>query len=368
MSVSIKANSIIGLPVVTIADGKNVQTVKEIIYDGLSNQVKAIVVDEKGWFSNAKIILIESIQSIGEDAILIENESLIIDADNQHDNVVSSIANDDNFLTKNEVMTESGTKLGRVTDIYFNFPGGDVDAIEVSEGLLKNITSGTKKVRITDVITIGEDNLIVKDYAEEQFEEQGQAQGLNKVIADTKENATILAAATATKAKETVEAVKATTADLAQKASDKTQEIVENEQMQNAINKTKEMAGDAKDMAVQKYDQAKDHIQSGELQNNMQNTFDTVKEKTSNVIEEVKNKTADVAHNTQQAATETTQKMEISITQKRIDDSIGKNVGNIVLLSKSDEILASEGDFVTHELIDQAKREGILDKLLDNIA
>jgi hypothetical protein len=29
--------------------------------------------------------------------------------------------------------------------------------------------------------------------------------------------------------------------------------------------------------------------------------------------------------------------------------------------------MASQGDFVTHELVEQARKEGNLDKLLDNI-
>jgi uncharacterized protein YrrD len=367
MSVSIKVNSIIGLPVITVVDGKNVQTVKEIIYDGQDNQVKAIVVDEKGWFHNAKIILINDIQSIGKDAILIHDQSVIVDADNQRDSVISSIVNDDNFLTKNEVITESGKKLGRVTDIYFNFPGGDVDAIEVSEGFIKNIGSGAKKVKIIDVITIGQNNLIVKDYAEEEFEEQGKNQGLNKVVAETKENVYNIAETTTVKAQETFDAAKSTTSDLAHKVGDKTQEIVNSDPVQNAMEKTKEVAGNVKDTVTEKYDQAKDNVESGKLQNNLQSTFEKVKEKAGGAVEVVKQKTTEVVDTTKEKAASTNEGVQTSITEKRIHDAIGKNVGDILLLSKSDDIMASKGDFVTHELVEQARREGNLDKLLDNI-
>jgi uncharacterized protein YrrD len=367
MSVSIKANSIIGLPVITVIDGKNIQKVKEIIYDGQDNQVKAIVVDEKGWFHNAKIILIHNIQSIGKDAILIHDESMIIDADNQHDSIISSIVNDDNFLTKNEVITESGKKLGRVTDIYFNFPGGDVDAIEVSEGFIKNIGSGTKKVQIIDVITIGENNLIVKDYAEDEFEEQGKNQGLNKVVADTKENVSNIAETTTTKAQDTFEAAKVVTADIAQRTTDKTQEIIHSDPVQNAMQKTKEAADNVKDTVTEKYDEAKDHIESGKLKDNLQSTFEKVKEKAGDAVEVVKEKAGGAVDTTKETAAKANDNVQSSITEKRIHDAIGKNVGDILLLSKSDDIMASKGDFVTHELVEQARKEGNLDKLLDNI-
>lgn len=334
MSNLIKANSIIGLPVITTVDGKNIHSVKEIIYDGRDNKVKAIVVDEKGWFHNAKIILIDDIQSIGTDAVLVYDSSMITDADDQNDDVISSIVNDDNFLTKNEVITEGGKKLGRVTDIYFNFPGGNVDAIEVSEGFIKNIRSGTKKVQISDIITIGENNLIVKEYAQDHFDEQGKNQGLNKFMSETKENV----------------------GNLTEIASDKTQEIVNSDLIKNAVQSTQEVANNLKTTVTDKYDQAKEHIQSDKLEKDLNSTFEKVKEKTGEIVD-----------GTKQAVSDTSDQAVEEVLEKRIHNAIGKTIGGVLLLNKDDEIMASEGDIVTHQLIQQAKEVGNLDILLENI-
>jgi uncharacterized protein YrrD len=333
MSITIKANSIIGLPVITLTEGKNIHKVKEVVYDARSNKVKAIVVDEKGWFSDAKIILIESIHSIGKDAVIVNNQLAVVDADEQNNKVVSSIVNDDNFLTRSEVITENGKKLGRVTDIYFTFPGGIVTDIEVSEGFVKGIGSGSKKIRITDLITVGEDNLIVKDYVEDVFEVQGKDQGLNKVISDTKENVS----------------------NIAQVTSNKVQETVKSDPVQNAVQKTQEVASNIKDAVIEKFTEVKQSVESGELQKNVGSTVETVKEKTGNIIDSGR-----------QNVTQTTQNISASATEDRIHKSVGKKVGDIVLLTKDDKIMATPGDVVTHNLVQKAKDEGNLDKLLDN--
>ncbi len=367
MFTSIKANKIIGLTVITINDGKNISTVKEVIYDGIANQVKAIVVDEKGWFKSAKIIMIEDIQSIGEDAIIVADESVIVDSGDQNDNVVTTIVDDNNFLTKNEVVTSSGKKLGRVTDIYFNFPGGKVDAIEVSEGFLKNIGSGSKKIFITDVVTIGENNLIVKDIAEATFEEQGKDQGMNKVIADTKENVGNFTEAAVVKSQETFEAAKHTTADIAHKVSDKTQEVVNSDQVQSAIHKTQEVATNVKDTVIDKFDETKEYVQSGNLKEDSQQKFAELKSQTENFVNAAKEKTEGVLNDSKTNLVDVTDTAKVAMLDKRIQDSIGKTVGDIILLSKSDTIMAQTGDIVTHSLVNQAKIEGNLEKLLDNL-
>jgi sporulation protein YlmC with PRC-barrel domain len=52
---TIKASSMGNLPIITINDGKTISKVRDIIYDGQTNQVKALLIDEKGFYTGAKI-------------------------------------------------------------------------------------------------------------------------------------------------------------------------------------------------------------------------------------------------------------------------------------------------------------------------
>jgi uncharacterized protein YrrD len=177
---TIKASSLGNMPIITINDGKTISNVRDIIYDGKINQVMALLIDEKGQHSGAKVLRLQDINSISEDAVIIENEDCFVYSDGLNNDNMSVIVDHNNFMTKNQVITESGTDLGRVTDLIFDFPSGEVLTIEVSKGFKDNMTSGPKNINILDIITIGEDNLIVKDLTQEEFEMRGHNKVKNK--------------------------------------------------------------------------------------------------------------------------------------------------------------------------------------------
>ena len=76
----LKGNNILGLKVIAIKNGKKINKVEDIIYNPKENKVKALLIDESGWFEDAKVILLQNIKSIGRDAVLIESEDQITKA------------------------------------------------------------------------------------------------------------------------------------------------------------------------------------------------------------------------------------------------------------------------------------------------
>lgn len=364
---SIKANSLINLPVITINDGKNVNTIKDVVYDGATNQVTAFVVDEKGWFNDAKIILIGDIKSIGKDAVLIENESKIVNADSQVDQSIALTANNDNFLDTNQVITQSGTKLGKVTDIYFNEITGKLEAIEVSEGFLKNMVSGTKKIEIDDIITVGTENLIVDDNVKESIDTQGQHQGLNKVVDDVKTSSATMASQASTKIQEATENVKA-----------KTDEVIHSDNVQNAIHKTQEVTSDLKDKASDAFAKTKESIDSGEAETRLRNDFVLVKEKIvgatevakdriSTTASDVKDKVVDVSAAAKDKVQASANDMQDKMVEVKINKVLGKEIIDPLIYGKDHKIIASKGDIITPRLIEIARANDVLDRLLAGV-
>lgn len=348
---SIKANTIIGLPVVSIETGAKINTIKEVIYDGINNQVKAFVVDEKGWFNGAKIIAMSDIHSIGEDAVMVKTENVILPASQHYDTSISSIANSENFLTKSEVMTESGKKLGRVVDIYFDFPSGIVNSIEVSEGLIENLKSGTKQIHIQDIITIGTDSLIVKDIAESTFEEQGENQGLNKVLSDTKDKAAEVADMSKQKTQEAIVVGQ----EVAGNIKDKSQEMLESDGVQDAITRTQSVATTMKEKIVETFDQAKENIQSGKTESDIKNATNEIKDNVSTVMK-----------NTKSSIESTKDHVQDEVMTGRINNVIGKTIKDVTIISKNDDVLAAPGEIVTHDLIKLAIENDTLETVLNN--
>lgn len=176
----IKASKLIGKKVMSLDGGKEISEVKDLVYDPKANQVKAFLLDDGGWFSDAKVIAFEEISSIGQDAVMVQDEMKIKMASEVNQRV-SNIAKDDQYLTKSKVMTQSGQDLGVVTDIFFDTETGRVEELEVSEGQLQNLQSGKKTIKVSEILTIGEDATIVRNEAVGELEEQekqGGAQGI----------------------------------------------------------------------------------------------------------------------------------------------------------------------------------------------
>jgi uncharacterized protein YrrD len=376
---SIKASSLHNLQIVTLTDGKNVDKVKDVIYDGQSNKVKALLIDEKGWFKGAKILLLSDVTSIGTDAVTIENHDCFISSDDQTDDNISVIVNDNNFLSKNRVMTESGVDLGRVTDIYFEFPSGTVTAIEVSKGFMQNILSGKKSINVSDIITVGKDNLVVSDVTEEDFD--SQQQGLQKVANEAKTTTASIAAATVSKTQEMVEIAKS-----------KIDEVVKSKPVQDGIVKTQEIANNAKDKVMDTFKDAKDEIQSGRAEEKIKNTFNDTKQKTvelgENVQDKVSHLNSDTKDDIKSSQTELNTSEDIELNKENhekvtnneqyfgdelsedhnllLNNAIGKTV-QTEIVNDENYIVAEVGDVVTEELILEATDHNVLDKLLVSI-
>ncbi len=119
----------------------------------------------------------QDIKSIGKDAVIVESSDVLKRASDIKSRA-SYIAKENKYLTKTKIITEDGVELGNVTDVYFDDKTGNVADLEVSQGTLHNIKSGKKRVKVEDVLTVGEDATIVKGYIEENMKEQAQNEGI----------------------------------------------------------------------------------------------------------------------------------------------------------------------------------------------
>lgn len=185
----IKANDVIGLPVYTVKEGKRLDlSVKDVVFDPQTNKVEALVLDEGGWFSDTKVILLPNLQSIGSDAVLISEEGKITEAGKVKPKV-ASIVKGDNYLTNDKVITEDGIELGRISDILFNTENGKVEEFEVTQGALKNVGTGKKTFKAGDIKTVGQDAIIVKARTQAQFEKQAEQKGVSGQIHEAQKHA-----------------------------------------------------------------------------------------------------------------------------------------------------------------------------------
>ena len=300
----IKGNSVINLPVITVDNGKKLSRIKDLIYDAKNNQLKALLIDEGGWFSGAKVIPYANIERIGKDAVIIKSENMIRKA-SEFGEKLSHIGDNEKYLTKTRIITESGSDLGKVSDLIFDDQTGKVMEFEVSRGL-KDFKSGKKRVRIEDIVTIGKDATVVRAYTEDRFEEQARQQGLRGAFNKSRSGVEKTLRQVKEKGRQTIY----TTRD----ETDGRQEATDPARTQNPVSDIKTGAAGLIGKAGQKAREIQD-----------------------------------------------------SITEERKKDAVGKYL-KVNILSPDDEVIAERGEMVTNELIEKAQDYGLLNKIINNVS
>lgn len=366
----IKGSDIIGLDIISLASGSKVETVTDILYDSQKHQVVGILVDKGGWFKEARIILINNIHAIGKDAVIIQNESVVKVAGDVPERV-ALIANSEKTLVKDNVITEQGLKLGSVSDIYLEFPGGKVWELEISQGLIGNMASGKKLVKTQDIVTIGE-NLIVSKFTEIDFEKQSKSQGLVGAGNFAKEKAADGLQKTKEISSEAAHKTLETSKNWAQISKEKLTETKNIVQAKAILAKDliQEKVGPViekvKEKTLPVIEKTKSDFHSGQMQQNMQNTFDQTKSFVATKTGESRDFVLGKTEESKQKVAQASDKVQEEIQSKRKQSILGKRVGKITILSLEDEVLAEMGDLITYELIELCQKNQVLDKLFNN--
>lgn len=165
-----KGSQLIGKPIVSYAAGEKLETVQDIVFDSTDNQVLAVLVDEGGLFSTARVVPFSSIKSIGSDALMIKSEADIVEAST--DPKIQRIIEAYKPIKGMSVMTESGKDLGQVIDIYFDEQTGQIEGYEVSGGAMADLYTGRPFLPVPETLKVGDDVVFVPDSAANTLREQ----------------------------------------------------------------------------------------------------------------------------------------------------------------------------------------------------
>lgn len=165
-----KGTDLLGKVIVSYETGERIARIKDIVFDQDSNQLLALLVEESGWFCDAKIIPFQEIQAIGSDAVIIASADRIIDAKKLPD--VQHILKQDNSLKGTHILTTDGRNLGRMIDLYIDEATGTVEGYEVSGGLFADAYSGRSFVPAPQTLKIGKHVAFVPPSVVAQMEEQ----------------------------------------------------------------------------------------------------------------------------------------------------------------------------------------------------
>ena len=140
-----KSVEILGLPIISITEGRELGVSKTLLIDAKNGTVAAITIEDADWYRGVKLIPYESVIAIGDDAVTITNSENILTLDAAGD--YETLLDENIRIIDTKAITKSGTIQGKVSELYI----GDDGKIEKCE-----ITApdGTTSDIATDQISI----------------------------------------------------------------------------------------------------------------------------------------------------------------------------------------------------------------------
>lgn len=322
---TVKGTNVIGLKIISLQDGKEIGKVQDLIYDPDEKRIVALIAKNGGLFSDPKMVLINDLKNIGEDAIMIDSPNLI-KSTSEVDQKIASIAKNENYITRTRIVTSTGVELGTISDLLFDQNTGKVEQFEVSQGGLIDVKSGKKYINVSQIETIGKDVIIVSPQTEGIIQSQEGTRGVQGKLNEGIDGAKTM--------------------------------------FENVKTDVQEKIDEVKPKAEERMNQASAAIagNGSEGQSPNQQTLDSsLESKTDEVGKDIQDAVTGFAATTKNKIME----VQDNIENKRKLDAVGRYL-TVNILNPNDELIAKRGDMITHKLINQAEEFGLLSQVLNN--
>ncbi len=169
-----QSSEIKGLSVFSIADGKEIGKVKDLLINADKKAVDYLVIEIPNWYFGSHVIAFNLIEGMGKDAIVIESDNIVKDLNEEPASI--ELVERGIKLVGSRVLTKKGRIIGKINEYYVNIETGQVTGCVLSDQddhIQGIIPAGM-------AITFGKDALVVQNEAEnnladsitECFEEQ----------------------------------------------------------------------------------------------------------------------------------------------------------------------------------------------------
>jgi uncharacterized protein YrrD len=161
------SKKLIGMPVVSLADGHQLGRIKRLLIDQQKMAIAAFTIDRKGWFKEQPVIPYNHVKSVGNHAVTVDQAGAVVKLSSQPE--LETLAKHPLPLLGTRVITEEGSVLGSVDDFRFDPQDGKIYYLDVKSGLLH----GSRSLDAAQIITCGRDALIARAGAEETLQKPG---------------------------------------------------------------------------------------------------------------------------------------------------------------------------------------------------
>lgn len=147
--------SLLGMPVFAVDAGRKLGIVERLLFSIEEKRVVALALTP-GASQLQPLLPVGKILSIGHDAITVASEA---DTEATVENQVPARVVGFDQIEKERVITESGEDLGGVSSLHFDESDFRLMHLELGRGFL----SSTFRVSVHDIVSVGEDVIVVRD-------------------------------------------------------------------------------------------------------------------------------------------------------------------------------------------------------------
>ncbi|MBQ7704878.1 MAG: PRC-barrel domain-containing protein [Selenomonadaceae bacterium] len=142
-----KSAEILGLPIISITEGRELGTSKTLVIDAKNGLIAAITVEDEEWYRGVKLIPYDSIIAIGDDAITILHSDKILKLNQVGD--FESMLDENIKILGTKAITRTGKIRGKICEIFV----GDDGKIEKCEILAND--GSISEVAAADISIFG---------------------------------------------------------------------------------------------------------------------------------------------------------------------------------------------------------------------
>jgi uncharacterized protein YrrD len=153
----LRAQDVIGLPVIDISLGTQIGKVLDILFD-VDWQVQGILLELGSWFHKDRYIPISNICAFGDDAVTVNNEECAAELNSAD---YYRMVTGHRKVKGLPVLTVNGHQLGMVEDVYFLEEVGTIIGYELSDGFISDLKQGRQVLQRPEKATFGQDAIIV---------------------------------------------------------------------------------------------------------------------------------------------------------------------------------------------------------------
>jgi uncharacterized protein YrrD len=153
-----KSQDIIGLPVFSIIDGKEVGQVKDLVINPDEGAIEFLMVNSGNWYVGAQVLPFRSVAGIGQHAVTTESEGQLVNL-NESANAAALLQRGIK-VKGTKVLTRKGNLVGVISEYEVDENTGRIASLE-----FRNLdgNSGSGLIKAGQVLTYGKDVLVVED-------------------------------------------------------------------------------------------------------------------------------------------------------------------------------------------------------------